>query len=871
MTASMTPLRLLLVSLSLPLAACEVAWDGQSRDDLGNAENLAPVLVLDTPVSGGSYTTAVTVTFSGSVTDDRDLAELYLTVTSNLDGLLGRPEPLADGSWSVDALLSSGSHEITATATDGGGLQASVSAAIQVGDGSAPVVTVTLEPDPVVGREWTACIVSAEDPAGLPVTLTSRWIVNGADRGTAEDEIDRLYRDDEVTCEATAISAGGSTTESATAIVANSPPEVDEIRVDGAPADENGILSCSGQLTDYDQDPATMIFEWLIDGAVVLTGPTEITGSDFDRDDSVVCKLTPDDGFVTGEPVESAPVIIDNTAPGQPSGVSVTPETARIGAGLTCNTTLGLDLDTSDVLVGDYRWTVDGVEQAGATSAVFGTTGVSEGQVVTCSARTSDGDLFSSWVAAGNEATVSPGLAGSYDSTNAWTTIAGTTGGDRLGRALADAGDLDGDGVPELALGANQHDASRGRVFLFDGATVAAGGSLDDTDALLDWTGPDQGALFAGGEAIVGAGDVTGGGMPDLLAAAYRADGVGAAYLFAGEDWDSWSGGAAEDEAALVFRGDAADDDFALDVGATDIDGDGLADVFAGAPLNDDGGESAGAVSIYLAAGLPSSGDVDVGDADHLFTGEAAGDLVGYAAMEPLGDVDGDGYGDVSVGARDGRNSSNSKAGSLFVLSGADFVAGTVPVSGTLADAASLRIDGESADDQLSMAAASLGDLDGDGSADFAVGARYADMQTENAGGVYVFFGGGLAGTTSATDADASFGSGVDSDLAGKNLASGDVDGDGFRDLIVSSHYDDSNGSNSGTAWLLLGGDWASWVPGGTLSGSAQAQFQGNSNNDYMSSMSELVDLDADGADEIIVGADGDNSSKGTVYVFTQP
>ena len=108
-------------------------------------------------------------------------------------------------------------------------------------------------------------------------------------------------------------------------------------------------------------------------------------------------------------------------------------------------------------------------------------------------------------------------------------------------------------------------------------------------------------------------------------------------------------------------------------------------------------------------------------------------------------------------------------------------------------------------------------------------------------------------------------------DLAGKNIAGGDVDGDGYGDMVVSSHYHDSSGSNNGTAWLLLGGGWAAWGPGDTLSGTAQAQFQGDSNNDYMSSMSDLVDLDADGSDEIIVGADGDNSSQGTVYVFRQP
>ncbi len=871
MTAMPTSLHPLALASLLVLAGCEVTWSGQTAEDLDNAANEAPTLVLDSPVSGASYPSDTTVPFTGTVTDDQDLAEIYLTITSNVDGLIDRPELASDGTFSTEGLLTDGSHEITVTATDGGGLQASVAAAIQIGGGTggAPTLSVTLEPDPPMGKEWLACVIEAEDPAGLAVEITSNWIINGTDHGSAEDELGMLFRDDEVTCRVTATSAGGSTTDEASGVVVNSPPEVDEIRVDGAPADENGRLACSGRYADYDDDPENMVFEWLVNDLPVLTGQTSIDGANFDRDDSVVCRITPNDGFEDGEPALSEPVIIDNTAPTAPSGVTVAPESVSAGSAASCNVdSLGTDIDPNDTLVGDYRWFVDGVEQTGSSAGSFSTGGLTEGAVITCSARTSDGDLTSAWVDSDNQAVVEAGLSGTFDPTDAWTTISGTTNGDRLGRALAEVGDLDGDGVVEVALGANQHDSNRGRVFLFDGATVAAGGSLDDTDALVDWTGPDQGALFAGGEAIVGAGDVTGGGDPDLLAAAYRADDIGAAYLFAGEDLGSWSSGAAESEAALVFRGDASGDDFALDVGAADLDGDGIAEVLVGAPYSDDNGESAGAVSVYLGAGLPASGDVAVSAADHLWTGETGGDLVGYAAMEPIGDVTGDGYGDFSVGARDARNGSSQQSGVLYLLSGDDFVTGSHPTSGTLAAAAFAAIEGETGGDQLGMAAAGLGDLDGDGADDFAVGARYADIQTTDAGGVYVFFGGALAGSVSASSADGEFGSSSGSDLAGKNLAAGDVDGDGVTDLLVSSHYHDSNGSNNGTAWLLLGGSWSAWGPGGTLSGSAPVTFEGDSNNDYLSSMSDIVDLDADGADELIIGADNDNSSRGTVYVF---
>ena len=867
--------RLCPLGILLALAGCEVTWDGRSTEDIEDT-NEAPVLSLDAPVAGGTYGAEAAVPISGTVSDDGKVEEIYLTVTSNVDGLITRPEVDTDGSFSSSGLLTEGSHQVTVTATDTGGLQATLSVSIQVeaGGGDAPILTVSLSPDPPMGREWTECVIAAEDPNGLEVTVEATWLVNDEDRGTAlDEEINALARDDTLTCEVTASSAGGSTEGSVTATVANSPPEVEEVIIDGDPADENGVLSCAASVFDYDQDTISLIREWFVNGVEVLEGPGELNGTYFDRDDEVICRVTPDDGYDAGESVESEVHIILNTTPSEPTGISVTPESVPIGGGLTCSVeTTGEDIDTHDDLVNEFLWTSDGVEVTGATAQVLGTSDIDEGALITCSARTSDGDLFSAWVAATNTATVTEGgLEGTYEPSDAWTTLAGTTDGDRLGRALASAGDLDGDGFPELVLGANQHDSNRGQAFVFDGATVVAGGELEDLDALVSWEGPAQGALFAGGEAIIGQVDVTGEGTSDVLVGAYQADDIGAGYLFAGEDFAGWGDWSADDEATLIFRGDNTGDKFSLDMGASDVDGDGLADVFIGAPENDEGGENAGMVTIYLGAGLPSAGDVDVNDADHAFEGEQGGDLAGYAAMEAIGDIDGDGYGDFSVGARDARNSSNLASGSLFVLSGAEFVAGSLPGSGTLADAATVRIDGEESGDQLGMSATSLGDLDGDGAGDLAVGIRYADIQTLDAGGVSVFFGSGLSGTTSAADADASFGSEGEEDLAGKNVVSGDIDGDGIADLLVSSHYHDGNGSNSGTAWLLLGGGWASWAPGDTLSGTAHANFQGASNNDWMSVMSELVDLDGDGLDELVIGSDGDSENLGAVFVFAQP
>ena len=164
--------RLCPLGILLALAGCEVTWDGLSTEDIEDT-NEAPVLSLDAPVAGGTYGAEAAVPISGTVSDDGKVEEIYLTVTSNVDGLITRPEVDTDGSFSSSGLLTEGSHQVTVTATDTGGLQATLSVSIQVeaGGGDAPILTVSLSPDPPMGREWTECVIAAEDPNGLEVTV----------------------------------------------------------------------------------------------------------------------------------------------------------------------------------------------------------------------------------------------------------------------------------------------------------------------------------------------------------------------------------------------------------------------------------------------------------------------------------------------------------------------------------------------------------------------------------------------------------------------------------------------------------------------------------------------------------------------------
>jgi hypothetical protein len=237
--------------------------------------------------------------------------------------------------------------------------------------------------------------------------------------------------------------------------------------------------------------------------------------------------------------------------------------------------------------------------------------------------------------------------------------------------------------------------------------------------------------------------------------------------------------------------GDHDGDRTGISLAAGDVDGDGFEDVLVGAPGDDGGGLSAGAA--YLVHG-PVSGSTDLGAADATFVGEAAGDDAGNAVA--TGDVDGDGAEDVVVAASEA-DSGSTGSGAVYVWLGS--VAG--PTS--LADA-HVRLAGVAASDSLGEAIA-VADTDGDGFADVLAGAPGLDAGLSDAGGVYLWFG-PVAGTATASEADARFLGESRYDAAGSAVAAGDVDGDGFADVVVGAWYRDEGGVSAGAAYLLLGG-----------------------------------------------------------------
>jgi hypothetical protein len=168
--------------------------------------------------------------------------------------------------------------------------------------------------------------------------------------------------------------------------------------------------------------------------------------------------------------------------------------------------------------------------------------------------------------------------------------------------------------------------------------------------------------------------------------------------------------------------------------GAGDVDGDGFDDLLIGAGLSDTVAYCAGSAYLMLGAARPA--DRSLARADATFLGEAYFDKAGFS-VAGVGDTDGDGFADMAIGAPT-RSPSLAYSGAVYLVRGGASLAGGSLV---LADAA---LAGTADHDQAGLSVAGAGDVDGDGLADFLVGAPWASLPVSRAGGAWLVLGGDL-------------------------------------------------------------------------------------------------------------------------------
>jgi hypothetical protein len=388
--------------------------------------------------------------------------------------------------------------------------------------------------------------------------------------------------------------------------------------------------------------------------------------------------------------------------------------------------------------------------------------------------------------------------------------------------------DVNGDGYADIAVGAPNVDTARGRVDVYFGS--ASGVSSTPSATLF---GPDPDGFF--GRSVSSAGDLNGDGTTELVVGSapnLGSNNAGAVFVFDGQE-----GGLAS-APSRVLRGATGSDSFGSSVaGPGDVDGDGYADLIVGA-RNANGG--AGGAFLYRGSASGATTPATDWNRENAFAGFGTPVAAG-------GDINGDGLADVLVG--------HAVHGELAVYLGRR---GSVPTT------ASIRISGVAILPTISAFASSiagLGDVDGDGYADVAVGASQTQVGAfNNAGLVRIYRGsrGGLVPTSIG---------GRDGDTPltrfGWSIAGGDVNGDGLGDVVVGADEADMPRTDSGSVWIFLG------VRGAAPS-STPVVVEGPSMNGarFGTAVSARGDVDGDGRSDLVVGAPQATPMGGTASLF---
>ena len=449
--------------------------------------------------------------------------------------------------------------------------------------------------------------------------------------------------------------------------------------------------------------------------------------------------------------------------------------------------------------------------------------------------------------------------------------INGVDAGDQSGFSVSGAGDVNGDGIDDLIIGANGADPngifSAGESYVVFGSNGGFSSTLD-----LSTLNGSNGFVINGvdfgdltGVSVSGAGDVNGDGIDDLVVGGNRGDTIsnlfpGDAYVVFGSNSgfsQSFDLSSLNGTNGFVLSGISFDDATGGSVsGAGDVNGDGFNDVIIGAGFADPNGNS-GAGESYLVfgnnSGFPSSIDLSAlnGSNGFVINGIDTGDLSGDS-VSGAGDVNGDGIDDFIIGAPSADRNGNNFAGESYVVFGNDSGFPSSLELSTLNGSNGFVINGTGTVNESGISVSDAGDVNGDGIDDLIIGAQ----DIFGTGESYVVFGNnsGFSSSLDLSTLDGANGfvlNGIDIlDRSGSTVSSaGDVNGDGIDDLIIRAFnesyvvFGNNSGFSSsldlstldGTNGFVLNGVDIGFGTGGSVSG--------------------VGDVNGDGIDDVIIGA----------------
>jgi len=449
---------------------------------------------------------------------------------------------------------------------------------------------------------------------------------------------------------------------------------------------------------------------------------------------------------------------------------------------------------------------------------------------------------------------------------------------DQYSTSIANMGDLNGDGVTDIAVGSFGDDLAgldSGAIFIH---FLRTDGSVRSTVEINDFTpnGANLGPKYFYGRSLANIGDLNGDGVTDIAVAAHHGSPTGledgAIYIhFLAPDTLIKSTVEVNDNTSNgPSLGNA--DHYGVSVASLgDLDKDGVPDIVAGAYWNDTGGEDRGIVYINF---LNSDGSVKSSKEISEFTinGPDLHDKDQYGvAVASIGDLDGDGVVDLAVGAHatDGVGQ-NSGAFFIHFLNTDGSIKSTVKIDHTTKNGPT----GLANLDSYGRAIAGLGDLNLDGVRDIAVSAYYTDIGGQDKGVVYIHFmdtNGSIKSTVTIDDLTENGPVLSNSDLYGVSVENiGDFDGDDVTDIAVGAHFDSDFGTEKGAVHIHLMNTNGSVKKTYEINASTPNGPELREDDEYGTDIIPMGDFDGNGVIDILVGAfrsDKSGLDNGIVFI----
>ncbi len=406
--------------------------------------------------------------------------------------------------------------------------------------------------------------------------------------------------------------------------------------------------------------------------------------------------------------------------------------------------------------------------------------------------------------------------------TDADVTIYGMVVNEWSGSALA-SGDLNGDGFDDLVIGAlysySGSGSHAGRVYVLFGGEVFPPQwdlSTDSADVII----AGGGSGYRLGEAVA-CGEINGDGIADLVVSAPYADTPnatdgGEVYVFWGNDnWDTEIELQSQ-PADLTVQAEATSNHLGVAIATGDVNGDANDDLLIGTPQANPAGRLLAGI-VYLVYGessMPDTINLSNVSADVQILGAESGDRLGTGVA--IGDMNIDGHQDIIVGAPYAASVNGGDAGEIYVIAGASYLDPTFDLNSRPPE---MLVSGAALNDYTGSALA-VGDVNADGHGDLLIGVPNADVGGGIEAGIsYVIYGRSPLPPwmdLGVGHADITIYGVLDNDLVGQAMAVGDINSDGFGEIIIGATGVDTPGGNSAGETYVIFGDGDNPVFSGT-------------------------------------------------------